>query len=132
MQRRLWIIVLLFLVLIPASANMFAFEELRKSDYKSLPIATTLSVAFGYFIGLAFSHPKTSETTEPELIESNPCTEIIPFEVESSPEEALGADFSEYEVNGTFEKSFSPLAAFSDGIILVNHRIEEKNYLIKF
>ena len=111
---------------------MFAFEELRKSDFKSLPIATTLSVAFGYFVGLAFSHSKTPITTDSELIESTPCTDIIPYAVEPTAEEAPGIDFSEYEVNGTFEKSFSPVTVSSSGVALVEHRIEGKQYLIKF
>ena len=65
-------------------------------------------------------------------MENSICTEIIPYEVESTPEEVLDADFSEYEVNGTFEKSFSPVTVSSSGVALVEHRIEGKQYLIKF
>ena len=132
MNSKLWIIVLLCLLLLPCSADLFAFEELRRSDYKSLPIATTLSVAFGYLVGFAFSTTKTSTTDDIEIVESNAYEDIISYPVESTPEESLGEDLSGYGLNGTYEKSFLPIASFSGGVTLVSHRIEEKQYLIKF
>ena len=78
MQSKLWVLVLLGLILIPASAEMLVYDGVRKTDFKSLPIATTLSVAFGYCIGVAFSHFKTSPADN--LISSDHCPAVLPYD----------------------------------------------------